>query len=272
MRSALEAALRRQRALTVAALAVLTLLAWAWLLAGAGMGMAPSAALWLRAPAAMDMTMDGMAMTASARAVGWTVGQFLLAFSMWWVMMVAMMLPAAAPVVLLHARVSSGREAASIQPSAAFVLGYLLVWGVFSLHAAAAQGLLEQSGILSAATMGPAARLFPSAVLLAAGLYQLSPLKEACLAHCRNPAAFLSRHYRPGRSGAVRLGVLHGAFCLGCCWLLMALLFAVGVMNLIWIALLTLLVAAEKLLPGGRRLAQAAGAGFIVLAAVAAFA
>ena len=102
-----------------------------------------------------------------------------------------------------------------------------------------------------------------AALLIAAGLYQLSPLKEACLRHCRNPAQFLSRHYRPGPTGAFRLGVYHGAYCVGCCWLLMALLFVGGVMNLAWIALLTLLVAAEKLLPGGRWIALVTGAAFI---------
>jgi predicted metal-binding membrane protein len=110
-----------------------------------------------------------------------------------------------------------------------------------------------------------------AAILIAAGIYQLSPLKEACLAHCRSPAQFLSRHFRPGPTGAFRLGVIHGAFCLGCCWLLMALLFVGGVMNLAWIALLSLLVAGEKLLPGGRLLALAAGLGFIVWGALIAF-
>ena len=111
-----------------------------------------------------------------------------------------------------------------------------------------------------------------SAVLIAAGVYQLSPLKGACLSQCRNPAQFLSRNYRPGRAGAFSMGVKHGAFCVGCCWLLMALLFVGGVMNLAWIALLTLLVAAEKLLPGGRWIALVTGGMCIVWGAVTAFA
>jgi predicted metal-binding membrane protein len=228
MTTAVEAALRRQRAVTIAALALLTLMAWAWLLLGAGMAMAPRAELHLfPRPAAGDMT--GMAMPSAE----WSAGQWLLAFSMWWVMMVAMMLPAAAPVILLYARAAAVRPDAPRPATGSFLAGYLIVWGAF---------------------------------------YQLSQLKEACLAHCRNPAVFLSRHYRRGRTGAWRMGAIHGAYCLGCCWLLMALLFVGGVMNLAWIALLSLLVAGEKLLPGGRRLGQAAGLGFIAWGALVAFA
>jgi predicted metal-binding membrane protein len=265
-----EAALRRQRALTIAALAALTLLAWAWLAAGAGMGMTAQAWLPLfpRAPGAGTMgDMPGMAMSFA----GWTAGQILLAVAMWWVMMVAMMLPAAAPVVLLYARVAGAREG-SQAASGSFICGYLAVWGAFSLIAAGLQDALQRAGALAPMTMDATARWLFAAILILAGLYQLSPLKEACLGRCRNPAAFLSRHYLPGRWGAFRMGAIHGAFCLGCCWLLMALLFVGGVMNLAWIALLSLLVAAEKLLPGGRRVGQAAGVGFVAWGALVAFA
>jgi predicted metal-binding membrane protein len=271
MAAAVETALRRQRALTLAALALLTLLAWAWLLLGAGMGMAPYAAwhLFPSAPAPPMPDMSGMNMPMAP--VGWTTTQFAVAVSMWWVMMVAMMLPAAAPVVLLYSR-AAPRQAASVRPSTgAFVTGYLGVWGGFSLVAAGLQAALQRSVVIEPMTMASTARWLSAAILIAAGLYQLSPLKEACLAHCRNPANFLSRHFRPGPLGALRMGAIHGAFCLGCCWLLMALLFVGGVMNLAWIALLTLLVAAEKLLPGGRRLGQAAGIVFIAWGALVAF-
>ena len=262
--TAVEAALRRQRTLTIAALALLTLLAWAWLLLGAGMGMAPRAALHLL-PAASPNGMAGMDMVPA----GWGIAELLLAVSMWWVMMVAMMLPAAAPVILLYARAG---EAQGAEPSAPgwFVAGYLAVWGLFSLVAAALQDGLQRLGVMAPMTMEASARWLAAAILVAAGLYQLSPFKEACLARCRNPAAFLSRHYRPGRAGALRMGAIHGAFCLGCCWLLMALLFVGGVMNLAWIALLTLLIAGEKLLPGGRLLGLAAGLGFIAWGALVA--
>jgi predicted metal-binding membrane protein len=262
-----EAALRRQRALTIGALAILTLLAWTWLLLGAGMGMEPQAALHLfPATPSGDMTdMPGMDMPMAP--AGWTAVQLLLAVSMWWVMMVAMMLPAAAPVILLYARAA----AASSRPATgSFLAGYLGIWGVFSLLAALLQDALQRSGAMAAMTMDSTAVWLSAAILIVAGFYQIGPLKEACLSHCRNPAAFLSRHFRPGRLGALRMGAIHGAWCLGCCWLLMALLFVGGVMNLAWIALLSLLVAAEKLLPGGRRLGRAAGVLFIVWGALVA--
>jgi predicted metal-binding membrane protein len=215
--------------------------------------------------------MAGMAMGGDAPAAA-PAARVAVAFSMWWVMMVAMMLPAAAPVILLYAKAVSSRGAEDKPATRSFLAGYLAVWGAFSLLAAALQAGLERLALLAPMTMGSGGRWFSAAVLVAAGLYQLSPLKEACLSRCRNPAVFLTRHYRPGRAGAFRLGLLHGAYCVGCCWLLMALLFVGGVMNLAWIALLTLLVAAEKLLPGGRRVAVAAGLAFIGWGAVTALA
>ena len=271
MTAAVEAALRRQRVLTLFALVLLTLLAWAWLLLGAGMGMAPHAALHLfpTTPSGGVAAMPGMDMAMAP--TGWTAAQLLLAVSMWWVMMVAMMLPAAAPVILLYARAASAQ--AAVRPATGwFLAGYLAEWGLFSFLAAAFQDLLQRSGVLAPPTMDASAKWLAATILIAAGLYQLSPLKDSCLAHCRNPGLFLSRNYRPGRIGALRMGAIHGAFCLGCCWLLMALLFVGGVMNLLWIALLSLLVAGEKLVPGGRRLGQAAGLAFIGWGALVAFA
>jgi predicted metal-binding membrane protein len=271
--TAIEAVLRRQRSLTIAALAVLTLLAWAWLFAGAGMGMAAQA--WLpfepHAPASDPMVgmtgMEGMAMTPPA---AWSAGRLLIAVSMWWVMMVAMMQPSAAPTNLLYARAAPGQAVAVQAATGMFLAGYLAVWGLFALAAAGLQDALQQWDLVAPITMDATAKWLFAAILIAAGLYQLSPFKEACLARCRSPAAFLARHYRAGRLGALRMGVVHGAFCLGCCWLLMALLFVGGVMNLAWIALLSLLVAAEKLLPGGRWIARAAGLAFIVWGALVA--
>lgn len=222
----------RSRAVTIVGLAILLLLAWAYLLRGAGM------------PA-----MPGM---------GASPG-FVTVASMWWVMMVAMMIPAASPAILLYGHVhrhSSGSESAP--PTAAFLAGYLACWLGFALIAG---GL--QSWLVSPMSMALASRAAAAGLLIAAGLYQLSPFKAACLSHCRSPAAFLSRHYRPGSLGAFRLGVLHGAYCVGCCWLLMALLFVVGVMNMVWIVGLTLLIAAEKLLPGGQWVARVAGIAMI---------
>jgi predicted metal-binding membrane protein len=177
---------------------------------------------------------------------------------MWWVMMAAMMLPSAAPAILLYGRV---RDAHSRDPaiadSSVFLLGYLAVWLLFSLVAASAQWLLIGP------SMALSVRWAAPAVLILAGLYQLSPLKAACIRQCRSPAQFISRHWQRGSVGAVRLGVMHGAYCVGCCWLLMALLFVGGVMNPLWIAGLTIMVAVEKLAPHGQIFGRTAGVALI---------
>lgn len=274
---ALERLLRRDRLITAAGLAVLCALAWFYVMTGAGLGhsawamtrlsLFPYAAAEPMAPmpgkAGMDM--PGMAM----RPAAWSPGVWVLSIAMWWTMMVAMMTPSATPTIMLHARVhrhalAQGQGAAGLAPTGPFAAGYLLVWLAFSIAAAVLHWWLERTGLLSAAMMGSQSRWLSGAVLIAAGLYQLSPWQNVCLSHCRSPAAFLSRHWRPGVWGAVRLGMLHGAFCVGCCWALMALLFVGGVMNLAWIAALTLLVLAEKLVPGGRWVARSAGVAMLV--------
>jgi predicted metal-binding membrane protein len=165
---------------------------------------------------------------------------------MWWLMMLAMMLPSAAPAVLLYARLRQVRGSdGSIGQTWLFLAGYLAAWLLFSIGAALAQSVVTDSSMILRSK--PA----QSAVLVLAGLYQLSPFKSACVSQCRSPGQFISRHWRPGSEGAVRLGIIHGAYCVGCCWMLMALLFVGGVMNLIWVIALTVLVAIEKLLPGG---------------------
>lgn len=234
---------KRARIVTMLSLAALALLAWAWLLGGAGMSSAA-------------MPMEGMA------AMAWDARQWLIVIAMWWVMMIAMMLPSAAPVILLYGRVH--RHGGTSPPTAVFLAGYLACWFGFALLAAMLQQWLEQSGLMSPMDMASLSPWLSSGLLLAAGLYQLSPLKDACLAYCRTPTDFLTSHYRPGSMGAWRMGLIHGAYCIGCCWLLMALLFVGGVMNLVWIAALTLLVAAEKLLPGGKWTARASGVAMIV--------
>ena len=142
--------------------------------------------------------------------------------------------------------------------------GYLLVWLGFAAAAATLHWALERAGLVSAMMMGSQSRLLSGAVLITAGLYQLSPLKNICLAHCRTPTSFLSRHWRPRALGALRLGAMHGAYCVGCCWLLMALLFVGGVMNLTWIAALAILVLIEKVLPPGQWVGRGVGIALIV--------
>lgn len=225
--------LRHERLAVTGGIALLVALSWWFLASGAGMS-------------------SGMSMHAMQPPLG------ALVF-MWWLMMVAMMLPSAAPAVLLYARVRQVRGSDSaIAQTWVFLAGYLGVWLLFSVMAAIAQALLT----------GPSMMLddprAASAVLIAAGLYQLSPFKTACLRQCQSPVQFLSRQWRPGIAGAVRLGVLHGAYCVGCCWMLMALLFVGGVMNFAWIAALTLLVGLERLAPRGEWIGRAAGVALIV--------
>ncbi len=244
---------RDQRVLAVALVAVLGI-AWGWLLAGAGMEMN-----------AVEMTamagMDGWLM----RPAVWTPAYALVVLAMWWVMMTAMMLPGAAPMLLLFARVNRQDKSAGppLLPTALFAVGYLLAWGGFGAFATALQWGLESARLLSP-MLSTTHRGLGAAILVAAGLWQLTPLKAVCLRHCRTPLSFLIGRWRSGGFGALRMGLEHGAFCLGCCWFLMALLFFGGVMNLYWIAGLALFVLLEKTLPGGHWLGRVAGIALIV--------
>jgi len=265
--------------ITAVGLALLCALAWLYVLSGAGFGLSAGGMTNLslfphkavEGAAAMHAPGNAMGPIAAAPAA-WSLGLWALTVAMWWTMMVAMMMPSAAPAILLYARVhrhALGQGgAAGLAPTWAFGAGYLLIWLGFSLAAAGLHWGLERSGLFSAVMMGSRNKWLSGGVLAAAGLYQLSPLQNACLSHCRSPAAFLSRHWRPGAVGALRLGALHGIYCLGCCWMLMALLFVGGVMNLAWIAALTLLIAAEKVLPGGGWTARAAAAVLLAWGAV----
>jgi predicted metal-binding membrane protein len=250
----LEALFKRDGVVVPTALIALIALAWLSVLAGAGTGMDPASmsGWWLPIAAA------------PAFGSAWTPAYWLIAFFMWAVMMVAMMLPSASPMVLLYARVvrqaeGQGRIKRASASVAAFAGGYVALWTLFSLLAVALQGMLERSGALSV-LMSSRSLLLSGALLIAAGLYQLTPLKSACLSHCRAPAAFIAAHWRPGVLGAWRMGLAHGLYCVGCCAALMLLLFVGGVMNLVWIAGLTLFVALEKLAPFGAAAARATAA------------
>jgi predicted metal-binding membrane protein len=202
--------------------------------------------------------LNGGGMAGHGTMAGMREPPFAGVLFMWWVMMAAMMLPSATPAILLYARVRHTRSGdKAIAPSWIFLSGYLAVWLLFSLIAAVTQRWLT----------GPSMALdhhgAKSALLIMAGAYQLSPLKAACLGQCRTPAQFISRHWRAGWNGAFRLGLLHGGYCVGCCWALMLLLFVGGVMNLLWVVALAAIVAAEKILPWGERLARISGAGLI---------
>jgi predicted metal-binding membrane protein len=251
--SLLEAVLRRDRLVLVAGLVVVLAMAWGWLLAGAGMEMS-----------AIEMTrmagMDGWLM----RPAVWTPAYAVLIFAMWWVMMVAMMLPSAAPTLLLFARVNRKDKAAGapLLPTLLFAIGYLLSWGGFSAGATALQLGMESARMLSPMLV-TTNHWLGAAILFAAGLWQLTPLKAACLRHCRTPLGFLIGSWRAGGFGALRMGLEHGVYCLGCCWFLMGLLFFGGVMNLYWIAGLGVFVLLEKTIPHGHGLASVAGIALI---------
>jgi predicted metal-binding membrane protein len=193
--------------------------------------------------------------------MAWTPGYAVLLFFMWWIMMMAMMLPSAAPMILLFAMINRKQreKGAPYVPTAIFATGYVLVWGAFSVVAVAAQWGLERSGLLSS-MMASTSVMLGAGLLIAAGVYQLTPLKHACLRHCRSPIFFITHHWRSGELGALRMGVEHGAFCTGCCWFLMALLFYGGVMNLFWIVGLAVFVLLEKTIPAGHWLGRIVGA------------
>ncbi len=199
--------------------------------------------------AGMDQMAMGDAML-STRVEPWSPIDFVLMFVMWAIMMVGMMLPSAAPMILLFALVNRRRrsQGETGTPTIVFAAGYLGAWTAFSLAATGLQWTLHEAGLLSP-MMATTSRMLGGATLVAAGLYQWSPLKTTCLRHCQSPLHFLSTNWRNGTSGAFRMGWSHGLYCLGCCWILMCLLFVGGVMNLLWIAGLAVFVLVEKVSP-----------------------
>jgi predicted metal-binding membrane protein len=239
--STLEAVLRRDRLVITAGLAGVTAVSWIYTshLAGSLSG--------------AKLTMPHMH--------AWGASYVTMVFVMWAVMMVAMMVPSATPFILLFARLNRTREtrADPVLPTTAFAAGYILVWTGYSAVATLAQWGLHRAALLSpsAASASP---LFGGALLLAAGIFQWTPLKQACLTQCRSPLGFLMSEWREGRRGALIMGFKHGWYCVGCCWILMALLFVAGVMNLLWMAVITAFVLAEKLLPRGEVVARLGGA------------
>jgi len=261
--AALEALLRRDRVIVGAALGALTVAAWLYLLHLA------SATSDMAMP---DMpTMPGMAMAMPAlHAWSWVeVGALVV---MWGVMMIAMMTPAAAPMILMFStihrrRTAEGRPAV---PTAIFVLGYLVIWTIYSVVAALAQAGLHAAALLSPA-MAATSPLLAGGLLVAAGVFQWTPLKRACLAACRSPLSFFMTGWREGRGGAFVMGLRHGLYCVGCCWALMTLLFVAGIMNLLGVAFIAVAVLVEKVVPRGDLVGRLAGvvlvaAGVLIVA------
>jgi len=253
----IEQLLRHDRKIVVATLTLVAAFAWAYTLLGVGMDMN-----------ALEMTRSSSAMTGEGSmpmsGTQWSTGHAAVMLAMWWFMMVAMMLPSAAPTILLAAALNRRSQTGRPPYGAAsfFVSGYLLAWLFFSVAAVAAQWVLESTGALSSMLQSTSSNL-TGGLLLAAGLWQLTPIKQACLRHCRSPVQYLVQHRKPGNRGALVMGLGHGTYCLGCCWFLMALLFAGGVMNLFWIVGLALFVLVEKLFAGGVWFGRTTGVGLI---------
>ncbi len=246
--SSVESLLKRDRLVIAVGIVGLTALAWAYL-------------VYL----ARDMGgMDQGMMMAQMRS--WTIADFGFMFLMWAVMMVGMMVPTAAPMVLLFA--ANSRRLREQQqpyvPTAVFLSGYVVVWSGFAVTATAGNWALHVNDLLSSMMGESASAYLGGGLLIAAGLFQLSPLKYVCLKHCRSPLSFLTNDWREGSWGAFNMGLRHGAFCVGCCWILMGLLFVLGIMNLIWIAVLAAFVLLEKVAPAGQYVGMTAGVLLII--------
>jgi predicted metal-binding membrane protein len=247
-------------------LAAVTLLAWGYtarmaLTAGTGK---PGAEAIMGHGAHRMMGHGAMHSALHPHLAVWGVAEAGMTFVMWTVMMAAMMLPTAIPMVLAFAAINRQREdGGAIVPVGAFTVGYLGAWTLYGVGATATQWGLHRAALLSPVTLacGP---ILGGALLIAAGLFQWTPWKDACLSKCRNPFGFLLTHWRPGRLGALGLGSRYGLYCVGCCWLLMALSFALGVMNLVWMAAVTIFMMVEKVAPAGRVVSRAAGVGLAV--------
>ena len=248
--------LKHDKTVVIACLCAVAVGSWAYLLAGAGTGMSTFAMT--------SWNMATGALSHAATPMDWTPGYAATMAAMWWIMMIAMMLPSAAPVILLHAQIDRGTRSrsgvpVSLWPTVLFSAGYLSVWGMFSVLAAALQWGFEGAGLLSPFMMNGTSFVFAGLILLYAGAYQLSPLKQACLRQCQGPLQFLSRNWRDGLPGAFGMGVHHGAVCLGCCFGLMLILFFGGIMNLYWIVGLAVLVFLEKIIVPGPWLSRLTG-------------
>jgi predicted metal-binding membrane protein len=244
----LETLLKRDRLIVLGALSAVTLMAWGYMVHEAN-----------------AMTVSGVCHCAGMKMSGpdvsaWSIGSIIPLFLMWSEMMVAMMLPSAAPMILTFALVNRKRreQERPFVPAGLFVLGYVVIWTGFSLAAALVQWALHGSALLSPGMVSTSS-LLAGLLLLAAGIFQWTPYKQACLRHCRSPLNFLMTDWREGAAGAWWMGLRHGLYCTGCCWFLMALLFVAGVMNMWWVAIIAAFVLLEKILPKGPLVGKATG-------------
>ena len=249
---ALDQVLKRDRLVVIAAILVIAAISWAYtvFLAGSGMGMD---SMGMDSASGMGMAMADMR--------SWSAADFGLMYVMWTVMMVAMMAPSAAPMLLMFAAVNRKRRERETPyvPTGVFLAGYIIVWAAFSLGATTGNWGLHQASLLTSMMGASTSGYLGGALLLLAGAFQWSPLKYACLKQCRTPMGFLMTSWRYGHGGALRMGLEHGAYCLGCCWAIMLLLFVLGIMNLVWIAALAAFVLAEKVAPKAEWVSRGTG-------------
>jgi predicted metal-binding membrane protein len=259
--ASIEQVLRRDRMVVLSALTLVVFIAALYTIFGVGMEMsALEMTIGSTSKPGMSSGMDRILMPAA-----WSPGYVVLVFVMWWAMMIAMMVPSAAPAILLYAALMgrSNQSFRSPRLTYVFLAGYLAAWAAFSLTATGLQWALEWHDLISPMKMAIVSTTLCGCLLILAGAYQFTPFKNNCLEHCRSPFQFLIARHRDGLGGAFRMGLEHGSYCLGCCWFLMALLFVGGIMNLYWIAGLALFVAVEKLAPIGWHIGRVVGAVLI---------
>ena len=217
----------------------------------------------------VEMEMHAAMGMAMSQMQPWSGVELLLLFVMWGVMMVAMMTPSASPMILMFSAMNRRRaeRQGPVVRTGLFVVGYLVAWTAYSAAAATAQWVLHGLALVSPMMVSTSPYL-GGGLLVAAGIFQWTPLKRACLTQCRSPMGFVMTEWREGPLGALIMGIRHGVYCVGCCWVLMALLFVAGVMNLVWVAAIATFVLVEKVVPAGERVGQVAGV-VLVLAGVA---
>lgn len=251
----LEYLLKRDRSVIITGLVLITILSWLYII------------YLYRQMVVMDMSAAFFAMPMTQH---WTITDFGLLFLMWLVMMIAMMTPSVSPLILIFAMINRKKR----QQQDPFVYtwyllaGYFLVWGGFSLLATLLQWLLQQVSLLNP-EMKTTSKVLGSIILVAAGIFQFTDLKKTCLGNCRNPIDFINRNWKEGKQGALKMGIENGTYCLGCCWVLMVLLFFSGIMNLLWIALIAVFVLIEKTFPQPKWISSVAGIALIAYGCIA---
>jgi len=246
----LENLLKKDRFITIIALVIISALSWLYII------------YLYRQMAVMNMNAAFFAMPMTQY---WTATDFVLLFVMWLVMMIAMMTPSVTPLILIFAMVNrKKREAQSPFVHTGYLLaGYFVIWAGFSLLATMLQWVLQQVSLLNA-EMKTTSKILGGTILVVAGIFQFTRWKKACLHHCSTPLNFIHRNWKEGKKGALQMGIKNGTYCLGCCWVLMVLLFFSGIMNLLWIALIAIFVLIEKTVPQPKWISSVAGIALIV--------